>query len=635
METSEFKKLQSALLKEREEKLVLESEFSKQKAEFDAIFQNLADAYLMIGLNGKVLKMNGRAKQMLGYDVDKEDFNLMQIASPSDYAKISESFSTLVKDGVLTDFRAFMKTKDGTKKFASVNASIIYGENKKPVAAQGIVRDITESHKKQLELIKSQKRLETLILDKETAVLLEDENNTILSTNKKFCELFHIPVEPALLIGQNCSNAAEESKNLFVDSNRFVEDIKAITQNKQSVYGDELIMKNGTVLERDFVPIYIDDVYNGHLWTYRDVTLKKHFEKNIQAEKFKYESIINNTNLGLLEIEGFDMIKTINQRLLNMYNKTEEEVIGKRITDVFPGKKVVDLVNDINSRVNDEKSESFEFNFDTELYGRRYWLISAAPNYDINRKLTGYIVGHVDITDLKRLEFQKDDLLKKLGKSNDELQDYAHMVSHDLKAPLRNIDTLTSWFKDDYKDKIDAQGVKTLDTIRATIEKMEHLIRGILVYSSLNYDSVEFYNIDLNKLISEICETLNIPENTKIDVVGKLPTIKGDKYRLLQLFQNVIHNAVAYNDKLDALVTISCKDLDNYWEFCVEDNGKGIEPKYLKKIFEVFQKLDNSFESSGIGLSIVKKVVDAYDGEVYAESEIGKGTKIVFTIKKI
>lgn len=635
MESAKLKNLQDALLKEREEKLVLKSKFNKQAAELNAVFQNLADAYLMIGLNGKVLKMNERAKLILGYDVDKENFNLMQIALPADYLKITKSFSLLVKDGVLTDFRCLIKTKAGIVKYASVNASIVYDEKKKPVAAQGIVRDITEYHNREKELIKSEKRLKTLILDRESAVLLEDENNIILSTNKKFCNLFHIPVEPELLKGQDCSNAREESKKLFINPDRFVKDIEVISENKKPVYGDELIMKNGTVLERDFVPIYIDNVYNGNLWTYRDITLKKHFDKNIQAEKFKYESIINNTNLGLLEVEGVDTIKTINQRLLSMYDKTEEEVVGKRICDIFPGEKVVNLVNDINSRVKDEKSESFEFNFETEFHGRRYWLISAAPNYDINRKLIGYIVGHLDITNLKRLEYQKDELLKKLGKSNDELQDYAHMVSHDLKAPLRNMDTLISWFKEDYKSKIDSQGVKTLDTIRATIEKMEHLIRGILVYSSLSYDSVEFYDIDLNKLINEVCATLHIPKNTKVDIVKKLPIIKGDKYRFLQLFQNVIHNAVAYNDKPNALVSIRFEDLDNYWKFCIEDNGKGIEPKYLKKIFEVFQKLDNNFDSSGIGLSIVKKIVEAYGGEVYAESEVGKGTKLFFTLKKL
>ncbi len=634
MATGELEHLQNALLKERKERRILERNFNKQKAEFNAVFQNLADAYLMIDLSGNVLKMNGKAKEMLGYNIEKDDFNLMQLTLPEEFDNISDSFKKLVQEGVLTNFRTFIKTKDTTVKYTSVNASIIYDENNIPIAAQGIVRDITESHRKEQALVKSEKRLETLILDKDNAVLLEDENRIILSTNQKFCDLFKIPLAPESLEGQDCSNSAEQSKHLFVDGDGFVNRIKAISKNKKPVYGDELIMKNGSVLERDFIPIYIDSVYNGHLWTYRDITLKKRYKKNIQAEKYKYESIINNTNLGLVEIEGFDTVKTINKRLLKMYNRTEEEVLGKQISDLFPNENVNKLLNELQTRIKEGKSESLEFDFDTDSNGRRYWLISVAPNYNINGEVVGYIVGHLDITHLKRLEYQKDQLLKKLSKSNEELQDYAHMVSHDLKAPLRNLDTLISWFKEDYKNKIDVNGMKTLDTIRATVEKMEHLIRGILVYSSLNYDKIELYNIDANKLVEEISTILHIPENTNMHVIGKLPIVKADKYRLLQLFQNLIHNAIAYNDKAEAVVTISCEDLGKYWKFCIEDNGKGIETKYLKKIFEVFQKLDNEFDSSGIGLSIVKKIVEAYEGKVYAESELGKGTKIFFTLKK-
>lgn len=634
MESSEFDNLQNVLLKEREERRALESDFNKQKGEFNAVFQNLADAYLMMDLSGGVHKMSDLAKKMLGYDCDVEKFNLMQIAVQGDYVRITNSFSTLLKEGVLTNFRSYIKAKDNAIKYVQVNASIIYDENKKPVAAQGIVRDITESHSQHEELRKSKQRLETLILDKESAVLLKDENNKILSTNKKFCELFQLVEAPELLKGKEYSNGAEEKKHLFINPDEFVDQIKVIVKNKKPVYGDQVMMKNGTILERDFVPVYIDNIYNGHLWTYRDITLKKRFDKNIKAEKSKYESIINNTNLGLVETEDFDRIKTINQRLLKMYDLTQEEVLGKKVRDLFPDEMIGGLMNNIKKVMNSEKPESFEFAFNSLSNGKRHWLIGISPNYNVNGKVIGFIGSHLDITNLKRLEFQKDKLLEELGKSNEELQDYAHMVSHDLKAPLRNMDTLVAWFKEDYKDKLDAEGIKTLDTIRATVEKMEHLIRGILVYSSLNYDKAELYDIDLNKLVDEICTILQIPENATVTLENKLPVVKGDKYRFLQLFQNLIHNAIAYNDKPNASVSISCEEIGNYWKFCVEDNGKGIEDKYHKKIFEVFQKLDNNLDSSGIGLAIVKKIVHVYEGEVYAESQLSKGTKIFFTLKK-
>ena len=335
MERVELKNLQNALLQEREEKRILLSDFNKQKAEFNAVFQNLADAYLMIDLNGKVLKMNKKAKDMLGYDIDKEDLNLMQLALPADYASVSKSFATLVKDGILTDFRSSMKTKDNTIKYASVNASIIYDENKKPVAAQGIVRDITESHKKQAELIKSEKRLSTLVGNRDTGVVVSDENCKTLLINDKIFELFGILKDSMSMEGHECLTIADYTKSLYINPKEYIARVKEVINNRVLVVADELIMKTGKILERDFSPIVIDDVYHGHLWTFRDVTLQKRFDKNIQAEKSKYESIINNTNLGLVETEDFDKIKTINQRLLKMYDLTQEEVIGKRASDLF------------------------------------------------------------------------------------------------------------------------------------------------------------------------------------------------------------------------------------------------------------------------------------------------------------
>ena len=163
---------------------------------------------------------------------------------------------------------------------------------------------------------------------------------------------------------------------------------------------------------------------------------------------------------------------------------------------------------------------------------------------------------------------------------------------------------------------------------------MEKLINGILVYSSLDDEEVELYDIDLNILIDEILAMLHVPEHISINIINKLPVIRGDKFRLLRLFQSLIHNAILYNDKAKGEIEISCQDTGRYWKFCIDDNGKGIEEKYLEKIFKIFQKLDNDLTSTGVGLSIVKKIIEIYRGNIYAESELGKGTKIYFSLKK-
>ena len=236
--------------------------------------------------------------------------------------------------------------------------------------------------------------------------------------------------------------------------------------------------------------------------------------------------------------------------------------------------------------------------------------------------------------DIIKMNKQREELLDNLAHQNQELNDYAHMVSHDLKSPLRSIDALTAWLKEDYHSKLDRNGSKTLDLIRNNVSKMDTLISGILDYSTIDKSKTEFYNIDLNILLEDILSVIHIPKHISVKVVNKLPTIKGDKNRLQQLFQNIIDNAIKYNDKENGEVEVGVIDKNEYWEFYIKDNGKGIDEVYFEKIFKTFQKLENNPESTGIGLSIVKKIIEIYEGKIWVESKLGKETTFYFTIKK-
>lgn len=229
---------------------------------------------------------------------------------------------------------------------------------------------------------------------------------------------------------------------------------------------------------------------------------------------------------------------------------------------------------------------------------------------------------------------QQQFLLNNLERQNQELSDYAHMVSHDLKSPLRSIDALTSWLKEDYKHILGDKGNDSINLIRNNVEKMDTLINGILDYSTISKNQTEFYDVDTNKLFENIMETMIVPPHISIIKKTHLPIIKGDKYRLQQLFQNLIDNAIKYNDKAEGRIEIDAEEVNEFWKFSIIDNGKGIEEAYFNKIFKTFQKLENSPGSSGIGLSIVKKIVTLYGGKIWLESELNIGTTFYFTIKQ-
>ena len=187
---------------------------------------------------------------------------------------------------------------------------------------------------------------------------------------------------------------------------------------------------------------------------------------------------------------------------------------------------------------------------------------------------------------------------------------------------------------DDYKDVLDENGKYNLQMMMEKVEGMDKLIDGILKYSTVNSDTLDNTEVNVNEVIKEISEIIYIPEHVTIKVANKLPIIQADKVKIHQLFQNFLSNAVVNIDKKVGLVEVASEETKTHWQFSIKDNGVGIPKEYHEKIFKIFQSIGNNERSTGIGLSIVKKIIDRYNGKVWLESEIGVGTTFFFTIKK-
>ena len=485
--------------------------------------------------------------------------------------------------------------------------------------------------KKRLE--ESENRLVKLITNLDSGVLLEDENRTILLTNKKFCDLFNIPVAPELMIGQDCKDAAQQSKHLFKEPEEFVKLVDVITTKKTIVLGEELLMTDGKVLKLDYIPIFIDETYKGHLWTYKDITIRKNHEENLEVQRQKYSNVIENMDLGLIEVDLDGNVLMVNRSFEKMSGYSRDELLGKNPKDIFLTQESSHIIASKNQERLDGKTNSYELVAVTKNGEARCWLISGAPNYNNEGDIIGSIGIHLDITDLKVLEEQKELLLQKLEKNNQELQEYAHVVSHDLKSPLRNIAAITSWIREDYKDVIDVEGLNNFNLIDETLAKMEHLIEGVLNYSSIDKRPYVDKKVDLDTLVATMLNTIYIPNHITVNILKPLPELSADPIRMQQLFQNVLSNAVNYIDKEKGRVEIDYKENDTHFEFSITDNGIGIPKKYHKKIFNLFQTLETK-KSTGIGLSIVKRIVEIHEGKIWVESELKKGTTFYFTLKK-
>ncbi len=755
------KELYDASLHLREANGRLEALLNESDSNISGAFVNIIDPYVVMDLSTKVLNMNSSAKEFLGFDHTKEEFYLSGLVHKDYIEYTAASFQSLLQVGMLKDYNVKIVTKKFGEKYVNINASLIYDKKGTPVAAQGIIRDITkemqikellENQKRQQDIIvensslgillvvddkivkanktfieligysdaelkkmsindistiedislyedllennkkgetdkfaivrkfhkknghsiwgktsvstvrnqkgeidykvamieditndkiseekikASEQRLSTLITNLQTGVLLEDENRKMVLANQKFCELFDIPLEPHKLTGVNCKKSLDKYKYLFVDPEYMVKRVDSILERKELVLSDELELVDGRTFERDYIPLFIDDMYKGHLWTYNDITFRKNYRKNLEIQKEKYSSVIANMNLGLVEIDTESQIKMVNNRYTEMIGLSQKRLVGKNVLEVMGlDEENLAIIQKQFEKRRKNKSDSYEVQVNDANGKRKHWLISAAPTYDETGKIVGSIGVHLDITKQKELELQKQNLVNELEKSNQGLQEYAHIVSHDLKSPLRSVTALATWLHDDYKDILDENGKYNLQMMMEKVEGMDKLIDGILKYSTVNSDTLDHTEVDVNEVVKEISEIIYIPDHVSINVTNTLPVIQADKVKIHQLFQNFLSNAVVNIDKKVGLVEVATQENKTHWQFSIKDNGVGIPKEYHEKIFKIFQSIGNNERSTGIGLSIVKKIIDRYKGKVWLESEIGVGTTFYFTIKK-
>jgi PAS domain S-box-containing protein len=395
-----------------------------------------------------------------------------------------------------------------------------------------------------------------------------------------------------------------------------------------------LELKDGRFFTRTYIPIVIDKVHKGHLWAYQDITLERNFQENLNYEKEKYRRIIENMNIGLLEVDNEDNILLTNQRFCAMSGYTPEDLIGKKGVDVFLNEEARRLISEKSELRKSKISDSYELEVTDSKGEERVWLVSGGPNYDIKGSVIGSIGLHFDVTETRNLERLREELLAKLEQQNRQLNEYAQIVSHDLKSPLRSIHSLITFIKEDNNQAFNSVTAQYFEMIQEKVEKMERLIQGILSYSRIDHTQYKTEQINLNQLIQSVTSIIEVPLHITIRVNRELPTVQGDAYRLQQLFLNLMTNAILYNDKAEGWVEIDYQEEPHQFTFSIRDNGKGIYEKDVKRIFKMFEFLNPNDRSTGIGLTIVKKILDDMHEKIYLESEPGVGSVFYFTLHK-
>lgn len=488
------------------------------------------------------------------------------------------------------------------------------------------------------ELLRTKNRFELVFNGHHNAKVIESVDGFILDIGERFFNLFGIPVsQKSSMIGISCLDARKLFKEFFKDEEDFDKKTEKLLSDKKLETNQILELKDGRFFSRDFTPVLLNGNIDCYVWTYRDVTSDVNYEKNVNFEKEKYKYIIDNMNLGLLEVSNEDDILSINKSFCAMSGYLEDELLGKKAKDLL-----LNPDSELNGYFRQQRQFSkldYTKSYELEILHKngevRNWLVSGN-----SLKSKGIDIGSVwvnlDITDYKKLINKNEDLIKNLTDRNEELSRYAHLVSHDLKTPLRTISTFLHWIYDDNKDVLANESLEHINTIEDTVLDMEKLITSTLQFAEIGSSKTNS-QVDLLELISKMIENnfSHFSNEIIINLPKTFPVINFNEVQVRQIFQNIIDNSYKYRDvNKKSFISIEWKDNDDHYLFKIEDNGIGIDKSNHHMVFEIFKKMSARTDSSGVGLWIVKKMIENAGGEIWFDSELGVGTTFYFTIKK-
>jgi PAS domain S-box-containing protein len=367
----------------------------------------------------------------------------------------------------------------------------------------------------------------------------------------------------------------------------------------------------------------------------------------LQQREEHFRSIIENASDIITILDTGGTIVYASPSIERILGYTPEELIGRNAFDfIHPDDRteIEELYREELASPAEMTPTEFRFQ---HRDGTWRTLEGTSENMLNHPAVGGFVMNSRDITERKlalealneshqELELRVQERTAQFKSINKELKEFAYVVSHDLKAPLRAISQLTHWISEDYAGAFDREGRDMMDLILKRVKRMDGLIDGVLNYSRIGRIKEHAQTLDLNTLVGELIENAMPPPHIQVGIEGELPVVRRDPIRMEQVFQNLIDNAITYMDKPAGVVKIGCEDEGTQWMFSVSDNGPGIDRPYHDKIFQIFQTLAprDEHESSGVGLTLVKKIIEQYDGSIWVASEPGKGSTFYFTLPK-
>jgi PAS domain S-box-containing protein len=361
-----------------------------------------------------------------------------------------------------------------------------------------------------------------------------------------------------------------------------------------------------------------------------EVTERKKAEESMRQSEEKYRDLFENSEVGMYrsKLDGSAILE-VNRKLCDIFGYTREEMLSNPATIRWA------LPSAREEMVKKVREKGIITDYEIDVVTRNGVVKTCLVSVKLFPK-NGYLEGSaIDVSERKQAEEKLKQTLAELARSNEELQRFAYVASHDLQEPLRMVASYVQLLERRYKDKLDADADDFINFAVDGTKRMQNLINDLLAFSRVGSRGSSFEPTNMEKVFEAAMDNLQVAiEESKAEVTHEsLPTVVADEGQMVQVFQNLVGNAIKFHGKETPRVHISAELKQNEWFFSVKDNGMGIEPQYFDRIFIIFQRLHGpEYPGTGTVLSIAKRIVERHGGRIWVESEYGKGSTFYFSI---
>lgn len=602
--------------------------------DFEHFFRMSIDVMLISDLDGNIIEFNHALEKISGYSKAE----LLQLNSgwgivhPDDLQAAYEQVLVLRNSQAqLLNYNFRIICKSGEIKYLSYDAVL----DKRKGLIYAIGRDVTEQHAQQNLLQQKEARLKSIFQNTTFGILLIDFNGKIFEANNTFIDRLGYPEEQFLHLHLKDIFFEEDSSDPMSYFSNLV------NGSYDSVFSERRFKRKDGSSAWSHIScskIILPDNEKLILAVVEDIDSIKRSKQALMESEEKFRTVFESSPMGIMITKLTGDIVEVNPSIVDMFGYGKSELVGKSILSfIYSG----DLQRSKKFLSKLHQTELAEFTIEKRYVkkdGKPFWakaVISKMTTID-GEKMGIVIIENIEKK--KKTEQTLEQKNKELTQINQELENFAYVASHDLQEPLRTITSFIQILEKKYSNKLDKNGLQFMGFVVEGAKRMQTLIHDLLEYSRINRFNNAYEKVDLNDIFTTVNRVLKekIESYDALVMSENLPTIYGSKLQLTQMFQNLIDNAIKFRGKKKPEILISVKNLNDKWEIIFKDNGIGISQEYFQRIFVIFQRLHTleEYDGTGIGLAICKKIVERHGGDIWVESNPGKGSVFHLTLAK-